>query len=203
MISEVIRYNLINDVTDRDPQDLVTSYPTVFSASGQVPAYLSQSLKTIWMGSAAASGTLAGRVISMTGIGNEDSAGSIVVCNDANFPSSQFPRGMRSDDPGAEVMMVNIILYAPRSNKTAYLTLQNAARRIRYVLDYSTRTAVRGLGGDISFPPDSYDWDFSLDQDDYLRCWWQETSGVASYQNQKNNYIQMSFMVEYVRIFLA
>lgn len=203
MISELLRYNLINDYTDRDPQEFVTNYSTVFSASGQVPEYLYKSLKTIWLGSGAASSELANRVVSMTGIGDEDSAGTIVIMNDANFPSSQFPRGLRSDDPGAEVMMVNILLYGPRKSKTLYKDIQSAAQRIRYLLDLPTRTKVRGLSPNIDFPNSSYDWDKSVDSDDYLRCWWQETSGVTSYQNQKHNFIQMSFMVEYSRIFLA
>lgn len=203
MISDIIRYNLIQDYTDRDPQTLADTYPTVFpGGSGDVPEYLHSSLKTIWVGVAGASSDLESRVIAMTGIGDEDSAGTIVISNDSNFPSSEFPRGMRSDDPGAEVMMIKIILYGPRKSKTLYKDLQNAARRIRYLLDFPTRSSVRGLKGDIDFPSSSYDWDKSVDPDDYLRCWWQETSGVTSYQNQKHNFIQMSFMVEYVRIFL-
>ena len=196
-IARVIEYNLVRDVSDRDPQDLVTLYPTVFSASGQVPEYLYKSIGTLWLGTVSASSDLDKRISVGTG-GEESAAGSIVILLDSTVPSYLATRGNRSNDPGAFTSMVRIVLYKPAGRVTSPdQVISNTADRIIYVMDETMRQLRSNpqltLAGSNNI---------ASTEDDYIISTLEEIRGPGNVVQEKAA-LELVFRLEYMKIFLA
>lgn len=198
MISRALRYNLIHDVVDLNPNTLVSSYPTLFSASGEVPEYLWKSLKSLWLGVGAASGDLAGYVVADTGVDQETPKGAIVIETGNIYESyaSPIPRSSRADDTGCEVALIDIILYTPRIKNTPDV-IYNTVTRIKMILDQYYRNQRRKgmltLAGDI---------DLAKTSDDTLACFHLETTGPGRLSQVGGRVAQLTFRAEYKKIIL-
>ena len=191
MISKVVRNNLILDVVDRSASDLVLAYPEEFTSSSDVPEFLYKSLNTLWTG--AASSELAKCVVDDPGVGKESSA-SIDIVTDKMIPSSLFPRGAQSDDPGAFTTFCRIILYKPRTRAASSDAINQAALRIAYVLDHPTRNQ-RQLGQlSVSGSP--------MVSSDYLRMYLEEISGPGGSKIMSSSALELVFRCEYRLQFL-
>lgn len=196
-IAKVIHYNLVRDVTDRDPEILVSSYPAVFSASGQVPEYLYKSLGTLWLGTTSASADLDKKVSVGTG-GSESSSGSIVILVDSTIPSYISSRGQRNNDPGAVTSIVRIVLYKPPGRTTSPdQQISNTADRIVYILDEPMRQLRHNpqltLAGSNNI---------GSTEDDFIMCYLEEIRGPGNVVQEKAS-LELIFRVEYMKIFLA
>lgn len=198
MISRVLRYNLINDVVDINPNTLVSQYPTVFTASGQVPEYLYKSLKSLWLGTSAASGDLAHYIVADTGIDQETPKGAMVIQVDTIWPGYEnpFPKGAKDDMTGAEVARVSIVLYKPRIVYSPD-TLYNTATRIQMILDQYYRNTRR-----LGMMTISGDKEVAHGSTDYVKAFHIETYGPGRLAGIEGKVMELVFRVEYRRILL-
>ena len=198
MISRVLRYNLINDVVDLDPNSFVSLYPTMFSASGQVPQYLYKSLKSLWLGTSAASGDLAGYIVADTGVDQETPKGAIVIEMDSIFEAynSPIPRSSRADDTGCEITLAKIVIYKPRIVNQPDL-IYNTTTRVKMILDQYYRNVKRKgmltIAGDI---------DISHTPTDTIACFHLNTDGPGRVDKVGGRLAEMTFRCEYKRIIL-
>lgn len=195
MISKVLKANLILDVTDRLASDLVTAHPEDFPTTADVPEFLYKSLKTLWLGSGAASGDLAKAIVADPGIGNESNA-SIDILTDKMIPSYLFPRGMQSDEPGSFTTFCRIVLYKPRVTVSSTIaeTINQTTLRLSYLLDHYNRS-VRQLGElTVSGSP--------MVASEYLKCYLEEISGPGVTRVMSSSAMELVFRVEYKLQFL-
>lgn len=198
MISRVLRYNLIHDVVDLDPQSFVSLYPTVFSASGQVPEYLYKSLKSLWLGTSAASGDLAGYIVADTGVDQETPKGAIVIEMDAIFEAynSPVPRSSRADDTGCEIAVTKLVIYKPRVTNQPDV-IYNTTTRIKMILDQYYRNSRRK--GMLTIAGDK---DIARSSTDTLTCFHLNTDGPGRVDKVGGRVAEMTFRCEYKRIIL-
>lgn len=148
MPATVIAYVLQNDILDRTAQDAVNANPpgTFVGGASSVPPHLYLSLKTLWLGPSASTSDFQNQIVPDLGTGQSNPKGSIVIVADTLSESVIKRRSIRSDQPGAEVSNVKILLYKPRALSLSVATLQNVSFRIRYLIDNNLR-GVRGLSG--------------------------------------------------------
>lgn len=189
MSAKVVRYNIINDYTDKTASDVRTANPGLFATDADVPEYLYKSLKTLWLGSSAASSEFAARVSPYLGGGDSDSRGSITVVQISTIESSQSQESIMQDDQiGAENAEILITMRIPRVAQTTDL-LDNVCQRLKYILDMNYRY-VRGLPSDLSIGGDN------TIADQYYKCLFYDYG-----QEQRTGECTILFKVAYVRKF--
>lgn len=197
MPSRQIRWNLINDVTDRTAASVVAANPDLFSDVSEVPPFLYQSLKTIWLGSSAASGDLAKKVVADLGTGMESSEGSIVIFTSQIRNQADEIYSPNDDRFGAESANIRIVIYTPRYTTSVEKVFQ-AAYRIKYILDFESlnlrnepELLVSPTIDNSIFSPQS-----ALNQLRYFKAYF---TGLD--QNERASYVCMDFRVWYLRAF--
>lgn len=189
MTAKVVRYNIIQDYTDRTASDVMAANPGMFASTSDVPVFLYQSLKTLWLGSSASSSEFASRVTPYVGGGDADPRGSIQVIQATTIASYLDDMSiLRSDEVGAENADIILNLSTSRTNTTSDF-LDNAVQRLKYILDMDLR-GYRGLspgliiGGDLTVADCDYKCRF-IDYGTELRA----------------SNVQVLFRASYTRVF--
>jgi len=144
MTAKVVRYNVIQDYTDRTAADVMAANPGMFSSTSDVPVFLYQSLKTLWLGASAASSEFAAKVSPYLGGGDADPRGSIQIVQVSTVQSVLSEDDiLKSNEIGAETADIIFNLTTPRTATTSDF-LDNAVQRLKYILDHELR-GYRGL----------------------------------------------------------
>lgn len=188
MSARVLEWNLEQDVIDRTAADVRTANPGLFASDADVPDFLFKSLKTIWLGTFAASGDLAGVVISDLRTKTNDSAGAITIIADRVIESAEA-RFFESDQIGAETARIVIQFTRPR-NTTSVTIIRDACLRVRYILDLASRS-LRGLPQQLPIRTDN-----TVDPSFGLYARFDEYLGPL-----RADIEELIFTCEYVRVF--
>lgn len=193
MPAAIIAQVLRADTVDRTAAAVIAANPGTFlNGVSAVPAYLYQSLKTLWL----PSGTISdfqNLVVPDLGTGQSSSAGSIVVIADGLTESVYERKSLRSDQPGAEVCSIRTLLYKPRASSLSISPIQNAGMRIRYLLDNTLRGS-RGVSGNL--PQYYVSLDITVDPRFPFFCFFERnTEPVLASE------ATLKFRADYVRMF--
>ncbi len=192
MISDIIKNNLIVDLTDGSPSDLSTRYPSLYPTSSDVPDFMYKSLKTLLVGSAASS-QFVQEVVEDLGTGKANSKGGVIIIVDRIVPAYldfAEPR-MKNSDNGAESCFVKIVIGQPRVAVEDSNAVQNICQRIKYLLDSYERDARRESW---TVPVG----DKSISQD-YFKMYWLDTQGIDPNNGIRSSGAMMYFKCMYRR----
>lgn len=198
MSSRIIKYALEQDVTDRTASQVRAANPGIWSSDAEVPEYLYQSLKTLWLGSSAASGELANVIVAGLGTGRESSSGSIVVYIQRCLESVEDPNSIfKSDTLGAESAEAHILLYTTR-NRISLDFINNATNRVKYVLDHRLR-GLRRLNPNLTVTTiDKSIINPANSSTGYFYCQYQ---GYRNTEIERVPVSELIFQVDYIRAF--
>ena len=166
MSSKVLKYMLQQDTVDRTPADVIAANPPntfLNNLASSVPAYLYQSLKTIWVGASATTAYYQNKIVEDVGSGKDNPAGSIVISSARMSDQAFDPAGYNEEIIGATVSLTDIILKKPNLQLSTDQIL-NASFRVQYVLDLLIR-GQRGLSQ--SLPDVAVQQDLSIDSVNY------------------------------------
>lgn len=112
-------------------------------SSSVVPDYAYKSFGAIWVSATCASSELANRVVYKLGSKLEASLGEVTLLGTIIESVDVTNDGLRSNDPGAETMYLDIVLRLPEERQN-WDKISNADLRLRYLLDENWRKRRRG-----------------------------------------------------------
>lgn len=197
MISKILKYNLINDVIDKDPAVIAAANPDLFTnGASDVPDYLWKSLKSCLLGTGAASSDLAKYVSYDAGDGSAQPGTGIVITDTFETPGHNpaLARQHKDDATGAEVALLKLVIYLPRVATQTASKVEDICERIKMVLDQYYRQERK-------LKPNMLTFNTVNGYRDYFYCFWTETNGAGRLE-RKGSAAEMCFRVEYKRIVL-
>lgn len=189
------------DTTDGSASHFVSAYPTLFSSDSDVPIYLYQSLKTIWL----PDGTdedFAARIVYKHGAGLNRSDADIEVTSIIYEAITGDPNIILNDEAGAERAAIKILIRLPDPvQPSSYDQVKLAELRIRYILDQTLRSLYGApdlpITGDSSITPKLIVHNY-VTANSYFKCRWKEWLNT-----QNEGEIAVLYLAEYQRLFVS
>lgn len=194
MSAPVIKAYLVKDIVDSDPQAIFlanqnTAY--AWSSSADVPAYMYQSLSTIWTGAPGASSTLEDQIVAVSGEGLMGSNNYITISCFLYESADAESDDVRADIPGAENALTRIVIQPGDIYPLNSSRAQDAELRIRHLLDCNLRALGklpngRRAGGSL---PVTQSADLSIRDNEIYICRWLRYESDPSTQEIVADYI--------------
>ena len=146
-----IRQFLANDVDDGDPSAVSASNSAAWPTSADVADYAYKSLGTIWVAAATTSATLASRIVYKTGEGTNNPLGEISLIA-LPMESVENQQSIDNNSTGAQDYYLEIVYRLP-DKQSNWNKIDNASKRVRYLLDYNWRRKRQAKPIQISVSP--------------------------------------------------
>lgn len=194
MSAPIIKAYLVKDIVDSDPQAVFlanqnTAY--AWASSSDVPAYMYQSLSTIWTGAPGASATLEDQIVAVSGDGLMGNANYITISFFLYESANAGNDEVEADIPGAENALARILIQPGDQFPIDSSRAQNAELRIRHLLDCNLRSLGKKPNGKRAGEslPVTQSADLSIRDDEIYICRWLRYESDPSTQEIVADYV--------------
>lgn len=162
-----IKQFLANDIVDANPATVSASNAACWPTSADVADYGYLSLGSIWVGVPTTSSVLASRIVYKAGEGANNALGEISLIS-LPTESVENQQGLDNNSVGAIDYYMEIVYRQPDKSAN-WSKINNAALRVRYLLDHNWRAKRRARPNHIMVTPVV---DKSLGVNEGIICRW-------------------------------
>jgi hypothetical protein len=189
MSAEVLRQNLLLDLTTIAASTIAAAYPTVFIAASSVPSYINMCLPDL-LGLTGGSSEFAKRVVATQGEATTP-ANACIVIQPTEIIEPYEADFIVTDLPGGETTYIDVLVKNVKDVRSIDL-VKAVGLRIRLLLDMNLRGSNQTLG----LPADLQVLNDTSIRTGYYKCEWIRSSLLTATEQAHR------FKCSYIRVFI-